>query len=76
MVVTHDLDIARRVAVRFAIINEGKIVFDGKEDDLRRSTDPSVLALLKPDADIASLHNEGQGHGNRDTAKVGPGGQT
>lgn len=76
VVVTHDLDIARRVAVRFAIINEGKIVFDGKEDDLRRSTDPSVLALLKPDADIVSLHNEGQSHGNRDAAQVGPGGQT
>lgn len=74
VVVTHDLDIARRVAVRFAIINEGKIVFDGKEDDLRRSTDPSVLALLKPDADIASLHHEGLGHGNRDAAQVGPGG--
>ena len=75
VVVTHDLDVARRVAVRFAILNEGRIVFDGKEDDLRRSTDPSVLALLKPDAAaIASLHDEGRGHGNRDAAQVGPGG--
>ena len=75
VVVTHDLDLARCVAVRFAIINEGKIVFDGKEDDLRRSTDPSVLALLKPDADIGSFPNDDQGHGSQGVVQVGPGGE-
>ena len=75
VVVTHDLDLARRVAVRFAIINDGTIVFDGTEDELRRSTDPSVLALLKPDVGVASIHDEGQGRGSRDAAQVGEGGQ-
>ncbi|MBQ27770.1 MAG: ABC transporter ATP-binding protein [Nitrospiraceae bacterium] len=75
VVVTHDLDIARRVAVRFAIINEGRIVFDGKEDALRCSTDPSVVALLKPEVDIAGLHNEGKRHENRDEDQAGSGGQ-
>lgn len=75
VVVTHDLDIARRVAVRFAIINEGRIVFDGKEDDLRHSTDPSVLALLKPDAGVSTPTHEGQGQGNRDAAQGELGGQ-
>ncbi len=75
VVVTHDLDIAKRVAVRFAIINDGEIVFDGKEEELRHLTDPSVLALLKPDADVAGLHNDGQGHGDRGVDQVEPGGQ-
>ena len=75
VVVTHDLDIAKRVAVRFAIINDGQIVFDGKEEELRHSTDPSVLALLKPDADVVGLHNDGQGDGNGVAAQVAPGGQ-
>lgn len=48
VVVTHDLNLARRVAVRFAVIDDGKIVFDGKEDELRYSTNPSVQALIKP----------------------------
>jgi len=75
VVVTHDLDIAKRVAVRFAIINDGQIVFDGKEEDLRHSTDPSVLALLKPDADAAGFHNKGQVHGDRGVAQVESGEQ-
>ncbi len=75
VVVTHDLDIARRVAVRFAIINDGTIVFDGKEEELRRSTDPSVLALLKPDADVAGLQGEGNGRILQEPTPTIPGGQ-
>tara|TARA_B100000315_G_scaffold256211_1_gene301587 strand:+ start:412 stop:1224 length:813 start_codon:yes stop_codon:yes gene_type:complete len=75
VVVTHDLDIARRVAVRFAIINEGRIVFDGKEDALRRSTDPNVRAFMQPEVDIAGLDNEGQRNKNRDIAPSESGGQ-
>ena len=71
VVVTHDLDIARRVAVRFAVIHDGQIVFDGEEDDLRRSTDANVQALLKPDADLARFLGKTQRHRHHDVAEEG-----
>jgi phospholipid/cholesterol/gamma-HCH transport system ATP-binding protein len=46
VVTTHDIVNAFRVADRAVVLNEGRIVADGKEADLRRSKDPFVQEFL------------------------------
>src|SRR5579862_1017593 len=47
LVVTHDLQSARRIASRLAFMHEGTFVFDGPFDQLQKSTDPFVAEYLK-----------------------------
>jgi phospholipid/cholesterol/gamma-HCH transport system ATP-binding protein len=49
LVVTHDRDLALGVADRLAIINEGKILFVGPPDEVRRQPDPIIQEFLTID---------------------------
>jgi len=46
IIVTHDRDLAFGVADRVAIINEGKILFSGSPDEVRRQPDPIIREFL------------------------------
>ena len=46
VVVTHDLESAFRIADRLALLNEGDIVFEGTESDMRETQDPYVREFL------------------------------
>ena len=48
VVVTHDLASAFVVADRIAMLCDGKIIFDGTADELRRSQDGRVRLFLEP----------------------------
>ena len=47
IVVTHDLQSAFKVSDRFAMLNEGKIVFEGTADEVRRTTHPQVRQFIE-----------------------------
>lgn len=46
IVVTHDLKYAFKVARKFAMIKDGKIIFDGTEEELRGVKDPYIQEFL------------------------------
>ena len=48
VVVTHDLASAFVVADRIAMLHDGKIIFDGTAEELRRSQDERVHMFLQP----------------------------
>ena len=47
IVVTHDLHSARTIANRLAFLNEGKVVIEGKYEDLEQSEIGFVKEFLK-----------------------------
>jgi len=47
LVVTHDLHGARHFANRLVMLDRGKVLFEGKFEDLQKSTDPFVMQYLK-----------------------------
>ena len=47
IVVTHDLQSAFKVSDRFAMLNEGKIVFEGTADEVRRTSHPQVRQFIE-----------------------------
>jgi phospholipid/cholesterol/gamma-HCH transport system ATP-binding protein len=47
IVVTHDLQSAFKVSDRFAMLNEGKIVFEGTPDQVRSTTNPLVRQFIE-----------------------------
>ncbi len=47
IVITHDLNSAYRIADRIAMLNDGKVIFIGKPDELRVSSDPAVMHFLR-----------------------------
>jgi phospholipid/cholesterol/gamma-HCH transport system ATP-binding protein len=47
VVVTHEIHSAQAIADRVALLNEGRIVFDGSFDELKRSDDPFVSLFVK-----------------------------
>lgn len=47
VVVTHQLEYARRYAHRIALLQNGRIAFDGDEDGLRRLDDPFVRSYFE-----------------------------
>lgn len=56
VVVTHDVALARRVADRFAFLDQGRFRFVGDFDEAERSADPLLGAFLagrEEDADVA-----------------------
>ncbi|MGH7205287.1 MAG: ABC transporter ATP-binding protein [Nitrospiraceae bacterium] len=48
VVVTHDLDIAFRVADRIVIIQDGSIIFEGTPQELGGCQDPAIRGFLDP----------------------------
>ena len=48
VVVTHDLDIAFRVADRIVMIQDGRIIFEGTPEELGGSQDPAIRGFLDP----------------------------
>lgn len=49
IVVTHDLDLMRRVADRVVFLHEGQVIFSGRIPDLERSEDPNIQEFLALD---------------------------
>ncbi len=47
VVVTHDMTSAFKIADRFAMLYEGKIIFTGRPDDLRATEDPVVRQFIE-----------------------------
>lgn len=47
--VTHDIVCARIIADRAIFLNEGKIVFDGKIEDINNNTDPHIKNFFSVD---------------------------
>jgi len=47
IVVTHDLQSAFKVSDRFAMLNEGKIVFEGTPDQMRSTSNPLVRQFIE-----------------------------
>ncbi|MCS6796931.1 MAG: ABC transporter ATP-binding protein [Myxococcota bacterium] len=61
VVVTHDMQSAFGISDRIAMIHEGRVIFEGSPEALRRSSDPRVRAFIEgaaPDdeAELAALH--------------------
>jgi phospholipid/cholesterol/gamma-HCH transport system ATP-binding protein len=48
VVVTHDLDLAFRVAERIVMIQEGRIVFQGTPQELAGRAEPAIRGFLDP----------------------------
>jgi phospholipid/cholesterol/gamma-HCH transport system ATP-binding protein len=51
IVVTHDLQSARTIAGRLALLHEGNIVIEGAFEDLEKSHDTFVLNFMRRDAE-------------------------
>ena len=49
VVVTHDLDLMRKVADRVVFLHEGGVIFDGPVADLEKSTHPHIQEFLAMD---------------------------
>ena len=48
ILVSHDMDVVSKYAKRIIVLNEGKIVFDGKKEDVFLQTNFKDFALEKP----------------------------
>jgi len=49
IVVTHDLDLMRKVADRVVVLHEGRVVFSGSPEELERSDHPHIQEFLALD---------------------------
>lgn len=47
IVITHDMFSVKRVADKVAMLDEGKVKFEGSPQELEKSTDPSVIEFLE-----------------------------
>ncbi len=54
VVVTHDVESAARIADSIVMLYEGKFIFEGTPEELKRSNDNRVKAFLNP-ASVSSL---------------------
>jgi phospholipid/cholesterol/gamma-HCH transport system ATP-binding protein len=48
-VVTHDLDLMRRVADRVVVLHEGRVIYFGKVSELENSDNPHIREFLELD---------------------------
>ena len=48
VVVTHDVESACRIADTIAMLHEGKFIFEGAPEELKRQTDPRIQFFLNP----------------------------
>lgn len=55
VVVTHDLTSAFKVADRIVMLHQGRLIFDGTEQQIRRSTDPRVKRFIEGRASTDDL---------------------
>ena len=55
VVVTHDMASAFKVADRVVMLNEGKLIFDGTPDEVRRTDNPVVRRFVAGEADEQEL---------------------
>lgn len=46
LVVTHDLEVGLKISERIAFLLGGKIIFQGKKDELKGTNDPRVMQFL------------------------------
>jgi phospholipid/cholesterol/gamma-HCH transport system ATP-binding protein len=46
IIVTHEMESAFRIGTRMAMLYQGRIIIDGKPDDLKKSNDPVVAQFL------------------------------
>ena len=46
LVVTHDLEVGLKISERIAFLLGGKIIFQGKKDDLKNINDPRIMQFL------------------------------
>jgi ABC-type transporter Mla maintaining outer membrane lipid asymmetry ATPase subunit MlaF len=46
LVVTHDLEVGLKISERIAFLLGGRIIFQGKKDDLDNINDPRVVQFL------------------------------
>jgi phospholipid/cholesterol/gamma-HCH transport system ATP-binding protein len=49
VVVTHDLDLMRRVADRVVVLHEGRVIYFGKVAELEHSEHPHIREFLELD---------------------------
>jgi len=54
VVVTHDIESASRIADSIVMLHEGKFIFEGTPEELRKSTDKRVRAFLYPGAHFSN----------------------
>lgn len=47
LVVTHDLSVGLKIAQRFALLLQGKIIFEGRKEDLDNIRDERVIQFIK-----------------------------
>ena len=53
VVVTHDQEFATFISDRMAILHDGKILADGRPEEIVTSTDPEVQAFLAGELRVA-----------------------
>jgi phospholipid/cholesterol/gamma-HCH transport system ATP-binding protein len=57
IVVTHDMNSAFKIADRIVMLHEGKIIFDGTPDEIRRSEQDAVKQFVQGEASETELAN-------------------
>jgi phospholipid/cholesterol/gamma-HCH transport system ATP-binding protein len=67
--VTHDMQSAFKIANRIVMLAEGRIVFDGTPDEVRKSEDPVVKRFVIGEAGDDELASLGGRSGNGTTGK-------
>ncbi|MBN1687582.1 MAG: ATP-binding cassette domain-containing protein [Candidatus Omnitrophica bacterium] len=60
VIVTHDVDSAYRLADDIVLLHEGRFIFEGKADYLKRSPDIRVRTFLNPDLAFSIQEKEGK----------------
>jgi phospholipid/cholesterol/gamma-HCH transport system ATP-binding protein len=55
IVVTHDMHSAFALADRMVMLNEGKVIFDGTPDEIKRAKDPFIQSFIHGTASGVSL---------------------
>ena len=71
VVVTHDLETAYQVADRVIMLYQGRVVFEGTVEELRRSDHPAVKGFLDPDCLASDNESEAARLGRLDRMEAG-----
>lgn len=58
VIVTHDINNALEIADEVVILNEGKFIFKGTPDELKKSEDEQTQAFLNPKGSLWEEHEE------------------
>ena len=52
VIVTHELASIQRIADRIIFLDEGKVLFQGKLSDAKKSVFPAVKAFFNPEMNV------------------------